>query len=220
MKKLYYAGIALNKDLEFCEIVKEIEKTPGVYILSLPEPHKIIEMEYISPYSSERKETGKTHTGYDYHYITFLYKGLIFTINAAQYYPFTDINDPGRWNFVVYQLTTPGTKQQTSYSIKYDDFSSIEKFISTHGNIKPLRGTNKKNIDIYIHYGIEKQIKEIVTRHGGNREKEIYNNGCFFDRSETWNNEHKVINVLSIYPDADGYRSGFAVDLVTGDICG
>ena len=220
MKKLYYAGIALEKDLEFCEILKDIEKAPGVYILSVPEQYHIIEMEYVGPYSRDRKETGKTHIGYDYHYITFLYKGLVFTINAAQYYPFTDNNDPGRWNFVVYQLTTPGTKQQATYSIKYEDFSSIEKFIDTHGNIKPLRGTSPKNIDLYIHYGVEKQIKEIVSRRGGNREKGIYNSGCFFDRSQTWNNEHKVINVLNIFPDQDGYRDGFAVDLVTGDICG
>lgn len=220
MKKLYYAGIALQKDLEFCEILKEVENKKGVYILSTPEQHTVIEMEYINSFSRDRKETGKTHIGYDYHYITFLFNGLIFSINPAQYYPFTDSNDPGRWNFVVYQFITPGTKQQTTYSIKYDDFSSIEKFLSTHKNIKPLRGTNPKNIDIYIHYGVERQIKEIVSRCGGYREKEIYNNGCFFDRGGTWNNEHKVINVLSICPDQDGYRSGFAVDLVTGDICG
>jgi hypothetical protein len=219
-KKLYYAGIALQKDLEFCEILKEVENTRGVYILSKPEEHEVIEMKYIKGFSNEREATGKTHTGYDYHYITFLYNGLVFSINAATYYPFTDTNDPGRWNFVVYELTTPATKTQATYSIKYEDFNSINKFIDTHKIIKPLRGCNKQNIDIHIHYGIEKQIKQIVNSCGGYREKEIYNNGCFFDRAETWNNEHKVINVLSILPDEDGYRSGFAVDLITGDICG
>ena len=220
MKKLYYAGLALEKDLEFCNILKEVENTRGVFILNKPEEHKVIEMEYINAFSSERKETGKTHIGYDYHYITFLYNGLVFSINAATYYPFTDVNDPGRWNFVVYQLVTPGTKQQATYSIKYDNFTSIKKFIDTHKTIKPIRGCNKQNIDIHIHYSIERQIKEIVNRRGGNREKEIYNNGCFFDRSGTWNNEHKVINVLSITPESDGYFPGFAVDIVTGDICG
>ncbi len=218
-KKLYLAGIALQKDFEFCEILKEVENTKGVYILNKPEEHTVIEMEYIKGFSNKRKETGKTHTGYDYHYITFLYNGLVFSINAATYYPFTDANDPGPWNFIVYQLTTPGTKTQCTYSIKYEGFNSIKEFIKTH-TFKPLRGCNKQNINIHIHYGVEKQIKEIVNRCGGYREKEIYNSGCFFDRSETWNNEHKVINVLSILPDEDGYRAGFAVDLITSDICG
>ena len=218
-KKLYLAGIALEKDLEFCEILKEIENTKGVYILSKPEEHNVIEMKYINGYSNDRKETGKTHIGYDYHYITFLYNGLVFSINPASYYPFTDSNDPGRWNFVTYLLTTPGTKQQASYSIKYENIKSIDNYIKK-APLKALKGTNKQNINIHIHYGVEKQIKEIVNRCGGYREKEIYNNGCFFDRAETWNNEHKVINVLNVLPGADGYRNGFAVDLVTNSICG
>lgn len=220
MKKLYYAGIALQKDLEFCDIVKEIENAPGVYVLSKPEEYTVIEMRYTNPYNSDREATGATHTGYDYHYITFLYDGVIFTVDAASYYPFTDANDPGKWNFRAYQLTTPGTKTQATYSIKYEGFDSVHKFTETHKEIKPLRGCNKQNIDLYIHYGTERQIKQIVALRGGYREKEIYKSGCFFDRSETWTDAHKVINVLSIYPDADGYRDGFAVDLVTGDICG
>jgi hypothetical protein len=218
-KKLYYAGIALQKDLEFCEILKEVENTKDVYILSKPEKHTVVEMEYIKGFSNKRKETGKTHTGYDYHYIIFLYKGLVFSVNPATYYPFTDENDPGQWNFVVYQLTTPATKQQATYSIKYENIKSIDNYISNN-NFKVLKGTNKQ----YIHLGItsttETIIKNIVNRVGGYREKEVYNNGCFFDKSETWNNDHKVINVLSVSPDADGYRAGFAVDIVTGDICG
>ena len=218
-KKLYLAGISLAKDLEFCKILEEIENTKGVYILSKPEEHTVIEMKYINAFSNKREETGKTHIGYDYHYITFLYNGLVFSINPASYYPFTDENNPGQWNFVTYLLTTPGTKQQASYSIKYENIKSIDNYIKK-ASFKTLKGTNKQNINIHIHYGVEKQIKEIVNRCGGYREKEIYNNGCFFDKSETWNNEHKVINVLSILPDEDGYRAGFAVDLVTGDICG
>ena len=220
MKKLYYAGLALQKDLEFCEIVKEIEGAPGVYVLNKPEQYEVIEMKYKNNFTSERIETGLTHIGYDYHFITFLYQGIVFTVDAASYYPFTDSNDPGQWNFRARQLTSPATSTQATYNIKYEDFNSIEKFTQTHKTIKPLKGCNKQNIDIHIHYGVERQIKEIVTRHGGNREKEIYKNGCFFERGGTWNNEHKVINVLNIYPGPDGYRDGFAVDLITGDICG
>lgn len=219
MKKLYYAGIALQKDLEFCEILKEVENTKGVYILNKPEEYEIIETRYKNAYSHEKEETGQTHIGYDYHYITFLYNGLVFSIDAASHYPFTDINDPGQWNFTVYQLTTPGTKQQVSYKKQYENFGSIKEYIKNHATFKPLKGTNKQHIDIHVHYMFERQIKQIVDTRGGNREKEIFKR-CFFDRSETWNNEHKVVNVLSIYPDVDGYRAGFAVDLVTGNICG
>lgn len=219
MKKLYYAGLALAKDLEFCKILKEVENTKGVFILSKPEEHEVIEMKYKNAYNAEREETGKTHIGFEYHYITFLYKGLIFSVNPASYYPFTDENNPGQWNFVGYQLTTPGTKQQASYSIKFESIKSIDDYICKH-TFKALKGTNKQNIDIHIHYNIEQQIKNIVNRSGGNREKEIYNSGCFFHRTETWNNEHKVIDVLSVTPESDGYFSGFAVDIVTGNICG
>lgn len=220
MKKLYYAGLALEKDLEFCEILKEVKKTKGVYVLAEPEQFEVIEMKYKNAFNSEREETGKKHIGYDYHYITFLYNGIIFTVDSSTYYPFTDTNYPGKWNFRAYRLITPSTKTQGTYNIKYEGFDSIEKYIERNKAVKTLRGCNPQKIDIYIHSGIESQVKQIVRTYGGYREKEIYNNGCFFDRSETWNNEHKVINVLSIFPDADGYRSGFAVDIVTNSICG
>lgn len=220
MKKLYYAGLALEKDLEFCEIVKEIKNKQGVYILSEPEQFEVIEMRYKSAFNSEREETEKKHIGYNYHYITFLYNGIIFTVDGSTYYPFTDTNHPGKWNFRIYKLITPATKTQCTYNIKYEDFNSIKKYIDIHKTVTPLKGCNTQNIDLYIHSGVEKQVKQIVKTCGGYREKEIYNNGCFFDRSETWNNEHKVINVLSIFPDADGYRSGFAVDIAINSICG
>jgi hypothetical protein len=218
-KKLYLAGISLEKDLEFCEILKEIENTKGVYILSKPEECTVIEMKYKNAFSSEREPTGKEHIGYEYHYITFLYKGLVFSLNPSSYYPFTDENDPGRWNFVVYLLTTPTTKQQTTYSIAYENFKSIDNYINNK-NFKVLKGTNNQYITLGVTSNTETQIKNIVNKKGGYREKEIYNNGCFFEKGETWNSEHKVINVLNVYPDADGYRGGFAVDIVTGDICG
>ena len=40
------------------------------------------------------------------------------------------------------------------------------------------------------------------------------------ERAGTWNAEHKVLNVLDAVPDADGYRPGFQVDIVTMSICG
>lgn len=66
----------------------------------------------------------------------------------------------------------------------------------------------------------ESTIKAIVRKHGGFREKNILSNPHSIEKSETWNNEHKVLNVLETEPQTDGYRNGFAVDLVTMSICG
>ena len=66
----------------------------------------------------------------------------------------------------------------------------------------------------------ESTVKAIVRKHGGFREKNILSNPHSIEKSETWNNEHKVLNVLSNKPDIDGYLAGFQIDLVTKSICG
>lgn len=63
-------------------------------------------------------------------------------------------------------------------------------------------------------------ISAIVRREGGYREREIWNKPYIMEQSETWNKAHKVVNVLAMEPDEDGYFPGFAVDLVTRSICG
>ena len=63
-------------------------------------------------------------------------------------------------------------------------------------------------------------VSTIVRREGGYREREIWNKPHTMEQGETWNNGHKVINVLAAVSDEDGYFSGFAVDLVTKSICG
>lgn len=66
----------------------------------------------------------------------------------------------------------------------------------------------------------ESTVKAIVRKHGGFREKEILSNPHIIERDETWNDQHKVLNVLEAEPQTDGHRNGFAVDLVTMSICG
>ena len=66
----------------------------------------------------------------------------------------------------------------------------------------------------------ESIVKDIVCKHGGFREKFILENPYVIEKSGTWNNEHKVLNVLSNKPDIDGYLAGFQIDLVTKSICG
>ena len=63
-------------------------------------------------------------------------------------------------------------------------------------------------------------ISAIVRREGGFREREIWNRPHTMEQGETWNEAHKVVNVLAAKPDEDGYFPGFAVDLVTWSICG
>ena len=63
-------------------------------------------------------------------------------------------------------------------------------------------------------------ISVIVRREGGYREREIWNKPHIMEQGETWNNLHKVVNILASEPEGDGYFPGFAVDLVTRSICG
>lgn len=66
----------------------------------------------------------------------------------------------------------------------------------------------------------KEQIAKIVDRFGGFREREIWKNPHTIEKTGTWNNEHKVLNVCELNPGVDGYRYGFQVDLVTMSICG
>ena len=67
---------------------------------------------------------------------------------------------------------------------------------------------------------MENIVKMIVKKNGSYREKEIMRYSHTIERAGTWNAEHKVLNVLDAVPDADGYRPGFQVDIVTMSICG
>lgn len=64
------------------------------------------------------------------------------------------------------------------------------------------------------------QVQAIVRRFGANREKTIMRNPHEMTRGETWNTTHKVILVTETTAQPDGYKNGFAVDLVTRSICG
>lgn len=66
----------------------------------------------------------------------------------------------------------------------------------------------------------ELKISSIVAKQGGFRERKVLSEKHEMVRDETWNDDHKVVNVLSCVPEEDGYRSGFQVDLVTNSICG
>ena len=60
----------------------------------------------------------------------------------------------------------------------------------------------------------------IINARSGYRERHVLTRPHFYEQGETWNDAHKVVNVLEIEADADGYRPGCAVDLVTRSIVG
>ena len=90
-------------------------------------------------------------------------------------------------------------------------------------------------INIYTsllyHYGAKKKmeknkefkmydniIKNIVKKRGGYREKYIMKNTYIIMKAETWNNDHKVLNIIE-KNSRDDYNNSFSVDLVTNKIC-
>ena len=62
-------------------------------------------------------------------------------------------------------------------------------------------------------------VKNIVKKCGGYREKDIMENPYIIRKTETWNNNHKVINIIE-KNSRDDHNNGFSVDLVTMKICG
>lgn len=63
-------------------------------------------------------------------------------------------------------------------------------------------------------------IRNIVKKSGGFREKDILKNPYIIRKAETWNKDHKVLDVLEKFASHDGHESGFSVDIVTMEICG
>lgn len=66
----------------------------------------------------------------------------------------------------------------------------------------------------------ESIIKSIVSQKGGYREKDVMSKPHTYEQGGTWNDQRKVIDVLEVEEQADGYRNGFQVDIVTRSICG
>ena len=213
MKNLYLSGIQLEKRKEFNAILEDLKKRDDVFIVSLPiEQFNIVEMRYKNGYNDEREATGETFIGYDYCYVSFLYRGKLIYIQASAYYPFTDENYPEPWNYTVYEVTGLNKKKQRSYFIGYNGVDNIKT------DLNMIRNTNEQSVDV-LHNNFARDVAAIVSRDGGYREKEIVKK-AIIQKGETWNDDHKVVNVLSVDMEEDGYMKGFQVDLVTRSICG
>lgn len=75
---------------------------------------------------------------------------------------------------------------------------------------------NEKNEELEMY---DNMIKKIVKKCGGYREKDIMKNPYIIRKTETWNNDHKVLNIIEKFT-RDYHNNGFSVDLVTMKICG
>nr|DAU47642.1 MAG TPA: hypothetical protein [Caudoviricetes sp.] len=71
-----------------------------------------------------------------------------------------------------------------------------------------------KELEMY-----DNMIKNIVKNSGGFREKDIMKNPYIIKKTETWNNGHKVLNIIE-KSTRDNHNNGFSVDIVTMKICG
>lgn len=75
---------------------------------------------------------------------------------------------------------------------------------------------NEKNEELEMY---DNMIKNIVKKCGGYREKDIMKNPYIIRKTETWNNDHKVLNIIEKFT-RDYHNNGFSVDLVMMKICG
>lgn len=125
MEKRYYAGLALIKDLEMCDLYDELEKDDRFEIVGSGRNVEVVEMEYISAY--ERKETGKTHIGFNFYYINVKYKEFILNIEPASFYPFTDENNPAQINAVPFVIIGENKRIQSGYSFPARSVEEIIK---------------------------------------------------------------------------------------------
>ena len=133
--KLYYAGLKLEEDLAMCQVFNELKANPDVKILSHGRKNEIIECEYDR--WGELRKTGAKHLGFEFHYINIQYRGFVFSIEPATYYPFTDVNHPGSINFVPYLIRNEHHIAQCGYAFAYESIESINEWVRT-ANPRPF----------------------------------------------------------------------------------
>ena len=208
-KNIYYAGIELAKDLKMCEVFDKIESNHDAIILSHGRKVNIIECKYTNTYSPKMEPTGAEHLGFEFHFITVYYRGIIWSIQPATYYPFTDVNNPGEINATPYLLVDGNKKIQCGYS---QPFNTLEELRTPPKS--PLKDVYANPITYHINDFIR-----IFKKQAGNREKDIYNapNICFEVQND---NGHKVIRCAKLERDPDGVRRYFDIDIIGEKITG
>lgn len=219
LKKRFYTELELQKDAEFSRIMLELDGDERVFVIRAPERALVYRETNNSAWRKDSEADDKALIGYVAHYVTFAYEDFIFYVEGAPFYPFCDNNHPGRFNFIAYQRNGLTGKIQFSFFQKYEGLSSLRTWLKEHPfGGSPKRGAEK--IDYKVPECYASRIIRRIASHGGAREKEVIRSHPLFLSTETWNDEHKVVNVISGHPETDGYRSSFEFDLVTEKICG
>lgn len=223
MQERYYAGLELEKDLKFCKYVDELYENHDVVIIEEPKQVLVHEMKYVNGY--QREPSGRTHFGYVYHYITFLYHDMIYMVDVSPCYPFGDPDDNCVFRFVAYKRIGKAHKVQHCYPTAYSGLHSIEEWRKTSLGKKGeiiVRGAPNQLIQVGVGDFQVNVIDSVVRVHGGFRESYIWKEcNPVIIKSDTWNDEHRVVNIVCDKTcDTNGRHSSFSVDLATRTICG
>ena len=64
------------------------------------------------------------------------------------------------------------------------------------------------------------RVDSIIEYKGGYREKALLGVAREYVKGETWNKEHRIVNVIATEPNEYGHHDGCAVDILTYRIVG
>lgn len=207
----YYGGIRLEEDLGLCAIYDDLASNDDVIIINHGRNVLVHEMKYVDSLGT-REDTGKTHIGFDFSYITFYYNGKIYNVEPSTYYPFTDDNNPGQYNYVAYDIIDDGwTKTQGSYAEAYHGLESLNK---PYQKIRDY-GNPKKTIPFYKS---KSDFEKILKEQGGFREKDIYSKPhvCYDVQDDA---DHRIVRCARTEREG-GIRYYFDIDLKEKKIVG
>ncbi|ADL36156.1 hypothetical protein bpr_II218 (plasmid) [Butyrivibrio proteoclasticus B316] len=182
----------LERQRKFEKALETVENTKGVFMLD------------------------KSNDGY--HHFSFMYRG--YRVYVERNSGCIDEKRPGDLIFDLFRILPDGcTQTQITYFNNFEDLSSVDDIIDNKKyvcegecDIIPLHlsKVNKRTAEI---------IRNVVSKDGGEREKNVLVGNFFCTIGDTWNDEHMVVDVFRSYPEEDGYFDGFSVDVLNRRIC-
>lgn len=210
MNELYYCGYRLKEDLGLCKIFDDLQANDDVIIFAHGRNTLIHEEEYTNSYNCDRKDTGKTHIGFEYHYINFYYKGMIYHVEPSS----VDVMVGSDYYYVPYNLVDGWYQNQAGYPAAFKDINSLD------GKYEKIKAGIDKHISRSIPFYIQKKdFEEILNKKGGFREKDIYSQPHIcYGLDKEGEVQPSVIRCEKVERDEDGVRRYFDIDLKKGEI--
>lgn len=101
-------------------------------------------------------------------YVMFLYHGLLYYLESCPYYPFTDDNHPGLYNYIVYKVVGMNEKRQMTY---WKPWNGIDALNESDKSLRPIPATQNQPIDILCN-SYMKTVSSVVGRHGTQKQIE------------------------------------------------